>query len=116
MPATQQVQMQMVHRLAAFVARIHNNSVTPIKLLLAGNRSGRSHQMTHQRSVFGQSLRGRADVLFGNHEHMRGSLGIDIREANAKFVFINTISRNGAVDDLAEQAVRTWCVPRHLPH
>jgi hypothetical protein len=114
MPASEQVQMQVVHGLAAIVTRIHNNSVTLIQLLFTGNRSGRSHQMAHQSSVLSQRLRRRADVLFRNHEHMCRCLGIDVRESDAKFVFIDTIGRNSARHDLAKQAVRIWCIPRHL--
>ena len=58
MPATEQVKMQVVHRLAAIVARIHNDPVTTVQLLFAPDLRGCGHQMAHQRGIFGQRLRG----------------------------------------------------------
>ena len=58
MPASEQVQMQVVHRLAAIVTRVHHDTVTLVKLLFAGDLSRRGHQMTHQRRIFGQRLCG----------------------------------------------------------
>ena len=80
-------------------------SCNPFQLLFAGDLGRRGHQVAHQRSIFGQRLRRGADVLFGNDKQMGGSLRIDVGKADAKFVFVDPVGGNGAVNDLAKQAV-----------
>ena len=58
MSAAQQMQMQVVHGLPAIVPSIHDDPVTIVQLLFTRNLSRRGHQVTHQRGVFGQRLRG----------------------------------------------------------
>ena len=106
MSAAKQMQMQMMYRLSAIVACIHNDPVAVIQLFFARDLCCRSHQMTHQHRIFSQRLRHRADVLFRNNQQMGRSLRIDVWEPDAKFIFIDTACRDSAVDDLAEQAVR----------
>ena len=43
-------------------------------------------------------------MLFGNHQHMGGRLGIDVAEGVDVFVLIHLRGGNVAGDDLAEQA------------
>ena len=105
MPAAEQVQMQVVHRLPAIVACVHDDPVTVVQLLFARNLRRRGHQMAHQRSIFGRHLRRRADVLLGDHQKVCGRLRIDVGEADAAFVFVHAASRYGAGYDLAKQTV-----------
>ena len=105
MSAAQQVQMQVVHSLPAIVACVHDDPVAIVQLLFACDLSRRGHQMAHQRRIFSQRLRRRANVLFGNDQQMRGRLRIDVGKADAEFVFVHAVGRNGAVDNLAEQTV-----------
>ena len=56
MSAAKQMQMQVVHRLATIVSCINDDPVTIIQLLVTSNCRCRGHQMTHQRSIFGQRL------------------------------------------------------------
>ena len=114
MPAPQQMQMKMIHCLAAIVPSVHHDPVTPIQPFFAGNPRRRTHQMAHQRSVFCHCLCRGTDVLFGNNKNMGRSLGIDVRKPNAKFVFINTVGRNYAFYNLAKQAVGCRCAARYL--
>ena len=58
MPAAEEVQMQMVHRLPAIVARVHDDPVTIVQFLFACDLCRGGHQMAHQRRIFGQRLRG----------------------------------------------------------
>ena len=105
MPAAEQVQVQVVHCLPAIVSRVHDDAVTLVQLLSARNLSRSCHQMTHQSRVFGQRLSRGADVLLGNHQKVRRRLRIDVREADAAFVFIHAVRRYGAGDDLAKQTI-----------
>ena len=105
MPAAEQMQMQMVDRLAAIVACVHNDPVTMIQLFFACNLRRRRHHMTDQRSIFSQRLRGGDNVLPGNNQKMCRRLGIDVGEADAAFVFVHAASRYGAGYDLAKQTV-----------
>lgn len=105
MPSTKQMQMQVVHRLPPIISRVHDDPVTLIQLLFARNLCRRSHQMTHQRRIFGQRLRGRTNVLLRNDQEVRGRLGIDVRKADTAFVFIDPVRGYGARDNLAEKAI-----------
>ncbi len=106
MSATKQMQMQMVHRLAAIVPGIHDDPVPILQPLFAGDLGRGRHQMTHQCSIFHQRLRSGTNMLLRNNKQVGGRLRINVGEANAEFVFVHTVSRNGSGDDLAEQAVR----------
>src|ERR1700722_19844386 len=55
--------------------------------------------------MFRQSPGLRRNVFFRNDQQMSGSLRIDIRKANAEFIFINPIGWNSTGDDLTKQAV-----------
>ena len=106
MPAAEQVQMQVIHRLPPVVPCVDDDAITLIQLLFARNLSCRGQQMAHQRGVFGPRLRARTDVLFGDDQQMGRSLRTDIGKADAEFVFIHAIGWNSTVDDFAEKAVR----------
>ena len=105
MPAPQQMQMQMIHCLAAIVTSIHHNPVTLIQPFFTRNFRRSTHQVAHQRSIYCHCLCRGTDVLFGNDKNMGRSLRIDVRKPNAKFVFIDPVGRNGAFYNLAKQAV-----------
>ena len=58
--------------------------------------------MPQQSLIF---LQGRADVddfLFGNDQHMRGRLRIDIRKGQAEFIFVEQLDGDFFVDDAFE--------------
>ena len=118
MPAAQQVHMQMMDRLSAIVARIHNDPVASIEV--QGTRSvcrGR-HQKAQQRSIAGDALCQRGDMLFRNDQQMRRRLRIDVGKYNAAVVLVDPVGWDGARDNLAKQAVRghgrVWPGLHHL--
>lgn len=106
MPAAEQVQMQVIHRLPPVVPCVDDDAITLIQLLFARNLCRRRHQMAHQRRVFGSRLRRRTDVLFGYDQQMGRSMRTDIGKADAEFVFIHATGWNSPVNDFAEKAVR----------
>jgi hypothetical protein len=105
-PAAEQVQVQMMHGLAAFISGVHDDAISALQLLIAGNLRRRSHQVTKQRSIICHRLRLRCDVLLRNDQDVRGSLRIDIRKADRQFVFVHSVCWNRASDDFAKQAIR----------
>ena len=105
MPAAEQVKVQMVHCLPSIVPCVHDDPVAIVQRLFPCDPRRCSHQVTHQRSVFGQSLCRRSYVLLGDNQQVRGRLGIDVGEADAQLVFVYPASRNRSVDDLAKKTV-----------
>lgn len=105
MSAAEQVQMEMVHRLPAIVARVHDDPITMVQLLFARDLGRRGHQMAHQRRVFGQRFRRRANVLLRDNQKVCGRLGINVGKSDAAFVFIHAVGWYGAGDDLAKKAI-----------
>jgi hypothetical protein len=94
--AAEQMQMQVVHGLAAIVTRIHDDAITIVQLLFARNLRRSGHQVADQWRIFGQRLRRGTEVLFGDNQKMRGRLGVDVGKADATFVFVHTVRRYGA--------------------
>ena len=117
MSAAKQMQMQMIHCLAAIIARVHDDSVTFDQLLASCDLASRRHQRAHQASIFSNCTRRRSNMLFGNDQHMSRRLRIDIRKPNAKFIFIDAACWNIPRDDPAEKAVgRCRTIRRDLHH
>lgn len=103
MPAAEQMQMQMMHRLSAVVSGVDHYAITILELLAARKVSCGGHQMTKQRLVFRHRLRLGCDVLFGNNEKVGRSLRINVGKSDAKLVLVDTICRYISSDDLAEK-------------
>jgi hypothetical protein len=111
-PAAQQVQMQMMDRLSAIVARIHNDPVASIKVQGTRNICRSRHQQAQQRSILSNALCQRGNMLFGNDQQMRRSLRVDVRKYDAALILVDSVGWDGARDDLAKQAIgrhgRVW--------
>ncbi len=105
MPAAEQMQMQVVHSLPSIVPCVHDDPVAIVQRFFACDLCRCSHQVTHQCSVFCQSLCRRSYVLLGDYQQVRGRLGIDVGEADAQLVFVYAASRNRSIDDLAKKTV-----------
>ena len=105
MSAAEQMEMEMVYGLAAIVSGVDDHAIASIQLLPSGDLCCHSHEMPQQRSVLGQRLRLRRDVLFGNNQQVRRRLRVDIGKADAEFILVHSIGGDGAGDDFAEQAV-----------
>ena len=105
MPAAEQVKVQMVHCLPSIVPCVDDDPVAIVQRLFPCDLRRCSHQMTHQRSVFCQSLCRRGYMLLGDNQQVSRCLGVDVGEANAQIVFVYPVSRNRSVDDLAKKTV-----------
>ena len=108
MPATQQMQMQMIHRLPTIVSGVHDDPVAFAQLLVACDRTGSRHQRTQQPCISLDCARRRSDVALRNNQHVCRRLGIDVRKPNAKLVFIDAVRWNIPADDPAEEAIGRW--------
>ena len=108
MSAAQQVQMQMIHRLATIIAGVHDDPVAFAQLLVARDRAGRRHQRPQQPGIFSDALAVEAICRFGMISICVGRLRIDVRKTNAKLVFIDAACWNIPADDPAEEAVGRW--------
>ena len=80
--SAEQMEMQVVDRLASVIASVDNDTIAAIELMAAGEVGGDGHQVSEERLVFRYGLSLRGDVLFGDDEQMRGRLGIDVGKAD----------------------------------
>jgi len=103
-PAAEQVQMQVIHRLPTIITGVHNDPVAFAQLLIARNLASRSHQRSHQSHICSNCTCRRSNVPLRNDQHVCRRLRIDVGKTNAKFVFIDAACRNIPVDDPAEEA------------
>ena len=97
--------MEMVYHLAAVFARIDDDAIAAIQLPRTGEIGSGRHHMPQQLSVFGHRLRLGDDVLLRNDEQVGRGLRVDIGKSDAEIVFKDTVRRNFALYDLAEQTV-----------
>ena len=109
-PSAKQVQVEVANSLAALFAGIDNDPVASVQLLLPGDLSRNSYQVTHQSCILGRRFRGRTDMPLWNDECMGRGLRINVGEANTEFILVDTACRNGSTDNFAEQTIgRSWC-------
>ena len=87
--AAEQVQVEMVHRLATVLASIHDDAVFGGESLLPGDLRSRPHQMPEQSAVILAYLVERADMFAGHNQHVHRRLGVDVGECVCELVLIN---------------------------
>ena len=83
MPAAQEMQMQMVDRLAALRTSVDHHTVPMIQSRAARDLRGLRHQMAKQCGMLFLRVRLRRDMFPGNNQQMRWCLRMQIREAQA---------------------------------
>jgi hypothetical protein len=103
--ASEQMHMQMKDRLAGTGANVEHCAVAVLDGLLARDFGGCQVTAANQFRVFGCSFLESVDMFFGNDEHMRRSLWVDIFEGESVFVFIDFLGRYFSADDTAEQTI-----------
>ena len=101
-PPSQQVKVQVMDGLATLIARVDDDAVALVEPLVAREVGSGGHQVAQQRLVLRERLRLGCDVLFGDEEQMCRGLRIDIREADAPLIFIDTVGRNRTFNNLAK--------------
>ena len=82
MAAAQDVQVEVVHRLAAIGAGVDDDTVAfCVKTFHAGDFGGCFEQVAEELAMLNGGLGVGGDVVFGNQQQVGGSLGINIRKA-----------------------------------
>jgi hypothetical protein len=105
MPPTQQMQMQMIHRLAAVRTRVDHHTIASGESRRTRNLRCRCEQMSQQGSVLPLRMGLRGNVLPGDNQKMHRRLRVDIREAQALLILIQALRRNLTRNNLAKQTI-----------
>jgi hypothetical protein len=103
--AAQKMQMHVVHRLAAILARIHHRAEALRESILFGDLLRHRVQVSQQPLIAGRKMRQRRNMLARNQQHMHRRLRMNVREGYCIVVFIKLLCRNLSRGDLAEQAI-----------
>ena len=77
---TKDMEVHMLHTLAAVLTDVGDNSVTVCKSYLFSNLGNSLENCGNERGVIGGNLVARADMLAGDNENVDGSLGIYVVE------------------------------------
>jgi hypothetical protein len=102
--STEEMKVEMLHRLPPINTRIHDDTIPMAKSLLAGNLRRDPMQMAQHGPVdFAGILHG-SDMGAGNDQHVRGGLRMKVRKCIANLVLIEGGRWDGAFNDLTEDA------------
>jgi hypothetical protein len=83
------MQMQMVHRLTAIFACVHNYPIASGEPLLTSDLRGGPEQMAKQRAVVLVCLMQRANMFPRHYEYVYRRFGADVREGVAQLVLVD---------------------------
>ena len=103
-PAAKQMQMEVVHRLAAFFAGVHHDAIAIREPLLACDLRRGPHQMAQQCAVIFAGCGHGADVFARNNQNVHWRLGVEVGKSVAQVVLINRCRGDLPFDDLAKNA------------
>ncbi len=101
-----QVNVHVENRLSGARSDIQNGAVSILNFALAGDFCSSQMALSDDIGVIGLSFLQPGEMAFGNHEHMRGSLRLNVFEREDVVVFIDFFRGNLSADDAAEKAVR----------
>ena len=96
------VQMQVIHGLAAFRTSVYDHAETSGQRLFRRYLSSDAHQVAEQRFVLFHGVRLRLDVLLRHDEQVHWSNRLDVAEGDALLVFIEFLCRDFAGGDAAK--------------
>src|SRR6185312_12311566 len=109
-PASQQVDMQMEHRLPAILVAIDHGAIPLFgEALLLGVIRRRQQQLAEQLGLVRGDIVQRGQRLLRDEQHMHGSLRIEVAERQYIIVLVNDVGGNLATDDLAEDGFAHCC-------
>lgn len=93
----------MVNGLASMVSHIGHDPISGfINAKLSSDLAKNKQQVTGEQLVFLIECGDVDDFLFGNHQHMNGSLRGDIVKRQTLIVFVNDVRIDLTVNDLLE--------------
>jgi hypothetical protein len=102
--SAEDVDMEMIDRLASIGPGIDHHAVAVSQAFVAGNLRGRQQHVAEQRGMFLAGVRQGGDMFAGHHQKVHRRLRIDIAEGAAQLVLVDGLGGDGALGDLAEQA------------
>jgi hypothetical protein len=107
LPATQKVQVKVIHRLPSRNIAVEQQPITRLRNPKVGRDFSRSEDQRRKYSRVGicYVVHG-GHVLFWNNEHVRRRLRIDVVERKDFGILENDIARQLSRNDLAEETVR----------
>jgi len=105
--AAEDVNVEMVDGLAAVRAGVDHKAIAFREAFGTSNFSGSREQVAEERSVTAVAVGERGHVIARNHEEMRGSLCVDIKERDAFVVLVDLLGGDSSSDDLAEEAIHS---------
>ena len=91
LPASEQVEMEMVHLLPTVGAGVDDASVSARQSLLTRNPPGDDEQLSEHRLVLRANLEEAGDGLLRNYENVNGGLRVDVSEGHAQIVLVNDV-------------------------
>ena len=99
----QDVEMQMLNGLTGVGAAVADHAITILQAFSLGDLGDHLKDVSNNSAVFSGDAVAIFNVGLGNHQHMGGSLGIDVPEGVDGFVLIDLGGRDLTGDNLAEQ-------------
>ena len=106
MSAAQNMQVNVVYRLAAILIAVHNHPIAVFRDTFAFSYfPGRKEQFSDEFAVLRLQVIHGCDMLLGNDQRMQGCLGIDVPEGQNVVRFVDDIGRDFPVNDFQEQIV-----------
>jgi len=100
----EEVEMEMVHGLAAVFSGVDDNAVALGESLGLGDGGSGLEQMAEEGGLVRAGVVQGGEVLAGNDENVDGRLGMDVGEGVAEVVLMDGGGGDGSLSDLAEEA------------
>src|SRR5262247_1836971 len=106
LPPAEQMVVRMKHRLARVGASIYNDAKAAIgDSQLLGQLRGYLKNFSNERTIARFEIENAGDVLPWNNKDMHRRSGFDIFKRNDRFVAIDNVSLDLAIDDTAKEAI-----------
>merc|ERR1719447_56281 len=102
LPASKDVDVQVVDRLAPIHSIVDDHSIALFKTLFLGNFPGSEHEVTQKVAISILSLLNHRDSLSRNHKKVHRSLRCYIIECNTLVILVDERGRDGAIQDLVK--------------
>jgi hypothetical protein len=96
--------VEVIYGLAAVVTGVDDDAIAVVEAFGAGDVGCYRDEMAEKRAMAGIGLGEGNNVLAGRNEDVHRGLGMDVSEGVAQVVLMDGRRRNGAVNDLAEEA------------
>lgn len=107
--ATQDMQVEVKHRLPSASAVVDCKAERIAAAKLFRNLARSQHEVTKERLVFSCGITKARNRFARDQQHMHRCSGIDVLERDALVIFINNAGRDLACDDFFEEGLGHGC-------